>query len=787
MPSSAPDSARVRERSAESETAGSTPDETGVNQSVPAPRASLIGPLIHADRPVLRYGAAILIVLAIGGLRFALAPIMGSDAPLLPFILAVLGAASLGGIGPALLATVLVPLLVTPLFTGWPNDTLTLAWSAHVAFFLLVSALVAVIMHRLQRTAQGQQAALLSARKSQREASQSEAQLRLIADALPVLISYVDAQHRYRFNNRLYEEWFGLEPEEILGRHVREVLGDAAYAAIRPRIDAALAGGRVDFEAELPYVSGARNVEVHYMPDIGPGNVVRGCFALIEDISERKRAEQALHDAQSSLSMALRAGRAGSFDWDIAGDVNVWSDETLALHGFKPGEFARTREAWLACVHPDDRPGMLQALERALADGEIAVEYRIRVNDTGEVRWIHVRGQVIYDEARRPRRMLGINADITERKQAEEALREADRRKDEFLAMLAHELRNPLAPIRNIAHILKNENLDAATLRRNSELLQRQANQLARLVDDLLDVARITRGTIELQKEPVSIQSILDAALETVQPLFTLKRQTVSTNLGATSLRVEGDPVRLSQAFGNILANAAKYSPDRAMIDVSVEESGDEAIVRVRDEGIGIDPKDLPHIFDLFMQADRSLDRGQGGIGVGLTIVKVLVEMHGGRVEAHSAGLGHGSELTIRLPRLLSTAPLSSPAPVAPRSTVQRRILVVDDNPDSAESLALLLKIAGHETQVAHDGASALAALEHFPPDIVLLDIGLPGMDGYVVARLIRERFPMSSRRLYALTGYGREEDQERALSSGFDGHLTKPVDPERLLRLMSR
>jgi two-component system CheB/CheR fusion protein len=383
--------------------------------------------------------------------------------------------------------------------------------------------------------------------------------------------------------------------------------------------------------------------------------------------------------------------------------------------------------------------------------------------------------------------LLAAHRDVTAREQAEQQLREANRRKDEFLAMLAHELRNPLAPIRNVAHILANEALDAGAVRRSSELLQRQATQLTRLVDDLLDVARITRGAVELKKETLALERVLELALESVQPLLDIKHQTVSLTRSVDVVFVDADPVRLCQIFVNLLNNAAKYSPERTQIRLVVECVQGEVSVSVLDEGTGIDPQMLPNIFDLFLQGDRSLDRTEGGLGIGLTIVKHLVEMHGGRVEARSAGLGRGSQFRVQLPRVCQ--PQSS-APGDPQDARRpqrvRRILVVEDNRDSAEALALLLRTAGQEVVVVYDGPAALSALDGFVADFILLDIGLPGMDGYLVAQSIRTRFPERATLLYAMTGYGRPEDRAQALAAGFDDHLTKPADPERLLAMMA-
>ena len=519
----------------------------------------------------------------------------------------------------------------------------------------------------------------------------------------------------------------------------------------------------------------------------------RSALIQQQSLREARRSERTLLDVQRSLSLALRAGRAGSFDWSIDTDRLRFSEESLALYGFTEEQFPRTFEAWLQSVDEADRAGLRTAVEAACREGEIAVDFRMRRQDSGEVRWIHSRGQVIFDESGKPARMLGINADVTESRLAEEKLLErdrmliqADRRKDEFLAMLAHELRNPLAPIRTIAHVLKSDRLDLATIQRNSELLQRQASHLARLVDDLLDVARITRGSIELRKERVSLHRVLDAAIETVQPVLVIKRQTLDFSGDANDVHLEADATRLVQVFGNLLSNAAKYSPERALIEVRVERSATEAVVSIRDRGEGIAPEILPHIFDLFVQGDHSLDRSQGGLGVGLTVVRRLVDMHGGSVEARSAGQGHGSEFVVTLPRLKEADMPPEPARTEAATPLSRqRVLIVDDNADAADSLLLFLQMAGHDVRVAYAGTSALATLETFEADFVLLDIGLPDVDGYAVARTIRQRWPRLPVVIHALTGYGRSEDQARARESGCDGHMTKPVDPDQLLQLI--
>jgi two-component system CheB/CheR fusion protein len=397
--------------------------------------------------------------------------------------------------------------------------------------------------------------------------------------------------------------------------------------------------------------------------------------------------------------------------------------------------------------------------------------------------------------------------DITERKQLETALSQrveelaaADRSKNEFLALLAHELRNPLAPLRNAAHVLEAAGGDGAMAERAREMMKRQIHNMARLVDDLLDVSRITQGKIRLRKQPVDLSTLLTRAVELTRQQVEARGQELSLSPPRELVEIEADPTRLEQVFGNLLNNASKFASKGGHIWVTAElvnggpQSPGEVVVRVRDNGVGMAPETLPRVFELFMQADRSLDRTGGGLGIGLTLVHRLVALHGGSVEARSAGLGEGSEFVVRLPVLPPAAKelkrdsdvgggTDAGFSVAPA----RRILVVDDNVDTAESMALLLRLRGHEVDVAYDGLAALETAGSFHPEVVLLDIGLPGLDGYQVARRLRQGRRTAGALLVALTGYGQEEDQHRAREAGFNHHLTKPVDLPVLYELLAR
>jgi PAS domain S-box-containing protein len=374
--------------------------------------------------------------------------------------------------------------------------------------------------------------------------------------------------------------------------------------------------------------------------------------------------------------------------------------------------------------------------------------------------------------------------DVTARWKAEESLKAASRQKDEFLAMLSHELRNPLASISNVSELLKRSFASQPQTREVFAILQRQISQLTHLVDDLLDVSRIAQGRINLKKETIEIGTVIDGALETVQPLVKEKSHRLNIRKPFSPVYVSGDSARLVQSLGNILHNAAKYTDVRGEIDVEVQELKGDLTIAVRDSGIGIAPELLPNVFDLFVQSSRTLDRSQGGLGIGLTVVKRLIQMHGGTVSAESAGFGCGSTFTIRLPTV--PAPGVSPSKDVPYTVPTRRVLVVDDNQDAANSLAVLLRLEGHDVSTAYGASEALSAVEQLKPEVVLLDIGLPQMDGYEVARRLHNRHATACPRLIALTGYGQAEDRARALATGFSEHLTKPVDHEQLRRVLS-
>jgi two-component system, chemotaxis family, CheB/CheR fusion protein len=497
--------------------------------------------------------------------------------------------------------------------------------------------------------------------------------------------------------------------------------------------------------------------------------------------------------AQGEADFRLLADVLPQLVWACQPDglFDFWN--ALAADYFGVPLTALLGSGWKEVVHPDDLGRTETLWRKALQNGTTyEIEYRLRVAGGG-YRWHLGRGRAVRDASGTIVRWFGTCTDIDDQKRALASLRDADRRKDEFLAMLAHELRNPLAPLRNSLLVLRLQGAVAPAYQSSLDVMERQIQHLTRMVDDLLDVSRITRGKIKLQKEPIELATVLARAVETSRPLIDRRRHQLTETLPAERVRLYGDVTRLAQVFANLLNNSAKYSEEGSRIGLYAALDGDEVEIRVRDTGIGIAPEMLPHIFALFTQAERALDRAQGGLGIGLSVVKRLVELHGGSVEAHSAGTGKGSEFVVRLPLLKSekseprgegVKPSVRAARPPARATAQR-ILVVDDNVDSAETLALLLSAFGHEVRTAYDGAKALESAHAFCPQVVLCDIGLPRIDGYEVARQLRQLPEMAHVLLVALTGYGQEEDRRRSQEAGFDHHFVKPVDPADLERLL--
>jgi signal transduction histidine kinase/CheY-like chemotaxis protein len=433
-------------------------------------------------------------------------------------------------------------------------------------------------------------------------------------------------------------------------------------------------------------------------------------------------------------------------------------------------------------VAPEDLPVQRAARGVSVHDHEEEVHF-----DDGQV--VHLYGGAIplRDRTGALRGAIGAFVDVTRLKRAEALMRQADRRKDEFLALLSHELRNPLAPILNAAELMKVQGEGATPHER--EVILRQAQHMVRLVDDLLDVSRVASGKVTLAKRPLELAGVVAQALEATEPLLEQRRHRFNLSVPERGLLVDADDVRLTQVVSNLLSNAARYTPLGGRVEVSAAREGAEVVLRVRDDGIGIDPELLPHVFESFVQGTRGPDRAQGGLGLGLSLVRTLTMLHGGTVEARSDGPNRGSELTVRLPlsrASVDVAPAAGPRPEGPVTGGRaRRILVVDDNRDGAFMVASLLNKAGHEVRVAHDPEQALAVAGSFVPQLAILDIGLPMMDGYELGRELLARLKEAPPLLIALSGYGQEQDKRRSKQAGFALHLAKPVDADTLGRVV--
>jgi PAS domain S-box-containing protein len=505
---------------------------------------------------------------------------------------------------------------------------------------------------------------------------------------------------------------------------------------------------------------------------------------------EHCKMTQALQVSRQQLALALDTGQLGFWDWDVTSGRAQFSGRWASMLGFDLSEIEPHVDGWETLIHPDEKDAVWAVLSEHLAgDTEFyECEHRLR-HKNGSWRWVLTRGRVVERDADgRPLRAIGTHADVTDRHEAEAALQEADRRKDEFIATLAHELRNPLAPIRNAAHVLKKKYGPQHPDARIFDMVQRQVDHLVRLVDELFEISRISRGKIELRREHVGLREVLDDALESARPLIEKKNHSVSVRIVDEPLRIFGDPVRLTQIAANIINNAAKYTPPGGKIEIESRKEGREVVLCVRDNGVGISADMAPRIFDLFAQTEGQIRLSEGGLGIGLALVRKLLDLHGGRIEASSDGVGRGSEFTVWLP--ISEAPKTEVA-LSEQDTTEEdaptRAVVIDDDRDVADSFALLLESLGAEVRKAYDSSSGVALVETFEPNLIFVDNGMPDVDGYETARRIRAGKINHPCVLIALTGWGQEDDRRRAQEAGFDLHMTKPAAIEAVQWLLRK
>ena len=522
----------------------------------------------------------------------------------------------------------------------------------------------------------------------------------------------------------------------------------------------------------------------HARPTYDEAGNIAGAINVVVDISDRKDSEE----AQALLAAIVECSDDAIVSKSIDGRILSWNASAERLFGYTAAEAIGQR---ITLIVPPERYDEERAILALLRSGKRADHYdTVRVAKDGRRIETSLTVSPIFDGHGRVIAASSVARDITGRRQFEERLRQADRSKNEFLAMLAHELRNPLAPIRNVVEILRRHAAAAPELELSVEVIDRQVLQMTRLIDDLLDVARITANKLELRRQRIELGEVLRMAVETSRPLMEDQRQEFVLSLPAESIQLDGDLARLAQMTSNLLNNASRYTPAGGRVSLTVEREGSEAVITVRDNGIGISADALPHIFEMFTQAGEQSDQVQGGLGIGLTLVKRVVDLHDGRIDAHSDGAGKGSEFVIRLPAL-PAVPARPRAPEIPEPAIAAtksplRVLVVDDNRDSAISLSMVMSLAGHEVQSAYDGLEAIETARTFRPEVILLDIGLPRMNGYDAARSIRQEPWGQGMVLIATTGWGQDADRQRSRDAGFDHHLIKPLDPAALLGLLA-
>ncbi len=604
------------------------------------------------------------------------------------------------------------------------------------------------------------------------------------------------------------ERIFGYTAEEAVGRHISFLVPPMQRDEIPSILERLRRGERIaHFETRRRRKDGTIiDVSLSISPIRDDAGRVIGASKIARDVTGRKQTEekvarlnQELQERVGELQTLLDILPVSVWIGDASCDQIIGNRAAYEMLVLPPGGNVSATSPEVRAGRPlgfwycrGGQPIPLEELPMRLAArrGEAIKNFEQDiVFDDGRVVTFQGSAAPLFDGQGRVRGVVAACIDITDRKRTEEAIRAADRRKDEFLAMLGHELRNPLGPIRNAVQILNLVGSQEPMEREARAMIERQVSHMARLIDDLLDVSRIARGKIQLQRERCDLVRIVRETAADYRPALEAGGLALEVDVPAEPLWVMGDATRLSQVIGNLLHNAQKFTDagGRVAVQAAAEPGGGRAVVTVRDTGIGIEPDVLARMFDAFSQADTSLDRTRGGLGLGLALVKGLIELHYGEVQASSGGTGRGSEFTIRLPLetpATPSAPVEGPGPERARCS---RVLVVEDNVDAAESLRILLQLNGHEVAVAHDGPAALGAAGSFRPELILCDLGLPGgMTGYDVARALRQSPETAATPLVALSGYGREEDRQRAREAGFDLHLTKPVDLARLRQILA-
>ena len=619
---------------------------------------------------------------------------------------------------------------------------------------------------------------------------QSEERFRvLVENVRDYAIFMLDPDGHVLTWNKGAERLKGYTAEEIIGRHFSTFYPADAIDRQWPQFELKMAAQEGRFEDENWRVrkDGSQfwaNVVITALRD--QSGTLTGFAKITRDLTERREQEERLRQSEERFRLLVEnVVDYAIYMLDPTGTIVSWNRGAERIKGYKANEIIGSHfsKFFLPADVAEGKPE--EELNDTLQRGSLQQQgWRLRKD--GSRFWADVTLTALFDASGRHQGFAKITRDLTQRQQLEE-LEASSRRINEFLAMLAHELRNPLAPIRNAVSVMQLTKAPDPTVNWARDVIDRQLTHLTRLVDDLLDISRITSGKITLRSHPVDVNDVALRAVEVARPLIDSRRHELAVQTSDKPIIVEGDTTRLAQVVVNLLNNAAKYTPEDGRIALTVSRNDDSAFISVRDNGLGIAPPLLSKVFDLFAQGERSLARSEGGLGVGLTLARRIAEMHRGTITASSEGPNQGSEFVVRLP--LAARASSGEGKSSRESTTMARIcrvLVVDDNEDSAQTMAMMLELAGHRAQIANDGPAALTAAREFQPHVILLDIGLPGMDGLEVARSIREIPELSTTLLIAMTGYGQEEDRRRTAEAGFAHHLVKPIDPEALKRVIA-
>jgi len=626
---------------------------------------------------------------------------------------------------------------------------------------------------------------------------QTEQRFQTLFEQAPFSVQLLSIDGRTLKVNQAWKDLWGAQDGDPLLAFVLSdynMLTDPQLEAkgVTPLLRRAFAGEAVRLPtihydpAELGKPGLARWVDATARPIMAPDGRVLEVMLIHEDVTERLLADKHLRESEAQFRTIANAMPQMVWSTLPDGYHDYYNRQWYEFTGVPAG--STDGQAWNGMFHPDDQPRAWEMWRHSLQTGDsYEIEYRLR-HRSGEYRWVLGRALPVRDDQGQIVRWMGTCTDIHEQKRVRDELLASNRRKDDFLAMLAHELRNPLAPISAAAHLLKAAPTDAAKVERSADIIARQVRHMTELVDDLLDVSRVTRGLVELERDPVDVKAVLGNAIEQVRPLIEARGHQLTTRMASGDVHVLGDRTRLVQVVSNLLNNAAKYTPPNGALSLSMTV-GDQVEVRVADDGMGIDKNLLPHVFELFTQGERTPDRAQGGLGLGLALVKSLVELHGGRVTVESEGRGRGSAFTVTLPlwKVAASAAPEQQRVDIPHSARALRVMVVDDNKDAADTLGMLLESLGHDVRVLHDPAQALEAVQGAPFGAFVLDIGLPGMDGYALARQLRLHPNAGSATFIALTGYGSSGDKQRGNEAGFDHYLVKPADLGQLVQVLQK